>query len=210
MVKSSEILIGIALWKSLLNFVSINFFQYVKNKKGKVLGLPKFACNSLGQTVGQTTFQVQRMRVAIYQEQSGSQPRESFHMVSRLDSRQANLRPNKFGRRVQHTETLKRYFEACLSDHPTWKIRTAEKLNLLIDGPTLPIKSAWYCMNHIVKSTLMYRLTAGEWLDEMIEDLQNLINLGVCVESVTCDGLSNIIKAVKAVDPQTITKERLK
>lgn len=56
----------------------------------------------------------------------------------------------------------------------------------------------------------MYRLTAGEWLDEMIEDLQNLINLGVCVESVTCDGLSNIIKAVKAVDPQTITKERLK
>ena len=37
-----------------------------------------------------------------------------------------------------------------------------------------------------------------------MEDLQNLIDLGVQIESVTCDGLSNIIKAVRKSSPETI------
>ena len=57
--------------------------------------------------------------------------------------------------------------------------------------------------------TQLYRLTDGEWLDEICEDLQNLLNLGIQIESVTCDGLSNIIKAVRKTSPETIIQRCL-
>lgn len=103
--------------------------------------------------------------------------------------------------------TLERYFESYLSQYPPWKVRSSERANLLIDGTYFANKVCLVLYrNHSIKSTLMYRLTDGEWLDEMQEDLQNLISIGICIESVTCDGLSNIIKAVRAVDSRIITQ----
>ena len=55
-----------------------------------------------------------------------------------------------------------------------------------------------------IKATQIYRLTDGEWFDEISEDLQNLLDLGICIESVTCDGLSNMIKAVRKSSPETV------
>jgi transposase-like protein len=60
---------------------------------------------------------------------------------------------------------------------------------------------------HNVKATLFYRLTDGEWEEEVREDLENIMRLGVKIESVTCDGLSNILKAVRKASP-TITIQR--
>lgn len=101
--------------------------------------------------------------------------------------------------------TLKRYFYDYLARYPTWKIRPKEKVNLLIDGTYFPNKVCLVLYRaDNVKTTQLYRLTDGEWLDEIIEDLSNLIDLGIQIESVTCDGLSNIIKAVRKISPQTI------
>lgn len=106
--------------------------------------------------------------------------------------------------------TLKRYFYDYLSDSPTWKISRSEKLNLLIDGTYFANKVCLVLYrDNNVKATVFYRLTDGEWLDEIVEDLQNLLDIGICIESVTCDGLSNIIKAVKKVSPGTVIQRCL-
>ena len=101
--------------------------------------------------------------------------------------------------------TLKRYFYCYLDNYPTWKITPSEKLNLLIDGTYFSNKVCLvlYRDNNI-KATQLYRLTDGEWFEEICEDLQNLISLGLTIESVTCDGLSNILKAIKKTCPEAI------
>lgn len=45
----------------------------------------------------------------------------------------------------------------------------------------------------------MYRLTDGERYEEIKEDLENLLKLGVQIESITCDGHKSLLKAVKKV-----------
>lgn len=100
--------------------------------------------------------------------------------------------------------SLKRYFYTYLSESPTWKMTRSEKLNLLIDGTYFANKLCLVLYRGAnIKATVFYRLTDGEWFDEIVEDLQNLIEMNICIESVTCDGLSNIIKAVKKVSPNT-------
>ncbi len=101
--------------------------------------------------------------------------------------------------------TLKRYFYEYLSCYPTWHIQPREKVNLLVDGTyfTNKVCLVLYQDNN-VKATQLYRLTDGEWFNELSEDLNNLIAMGIRIESVTCDGLSRIIKAVRSCAPQAI------
>ena len=100
--------------------------------------------------------------------------------------------------------SLKRYFYDYLQQYPTWKITPSEKVNLLIDGTYFANKVCLvlYRDNNI-KATQIYRLTDGEWFEEIAEDLQNLLDLGIQIESVTCDGLPNILKAVRKTTPNT-------
>lgn len=101
--------------------------------------------------------------------------------------------------------SLKRYFYAYLSNYPQWNIKPSEKVNLLIDGTYFSNKICLvlYRDNNL-KMTQLYRLSDGEWFDEICEDLENLLSLGIKIESVTCDGLSNIIKAVRKTSPEAI------
>jgi len=105
---------------------------------------------------------------------------------------------------------LKRMFYSYLERYPEWKIVKRERINLLIDGTyfTNKLCLVLYRENN-VKATFFYRLTDGEWREELIEDLRNIISLGVEIESVTCDGLSNIIKAVKKTTPNTLIQRCL-
>ena len=53
----------------------------------------------------------------------------------------------------------------------------------------------------------MYRLTDGEWYEEIKEDLDNLLKLGVQIESITCDGHRAILKAInKACGDVTVQR----
>ena len=105
---------------------------------------------------------------------------------------------------------MRRYFDDYLSHYPVWKIRPSERVNLLIDGTYFSNKVCLIVYrDNNVKATQLYRLSDGEWFEEILEDLQNLLSLGIQIQSVTCDGLTNIIKAVRKASPQTIIQRCL-
>ena len=82
--------------------------------------------------------------------------------------------------------TLKRYFHAYLGKAPVLSIRPSEKVNLLIDGTYF---SNNLCLilyrDQSIRYTQMYRFSDGEWYNELKEDLENLLAMGVQIESIT-------------------------
>ena len=106
--------------------------------------------------------------------------------------------------------TLKRYFHAYLSKAPVLSIRPSEKVNLLIDGTYF---SNNLCLilyrEQSIKYTQLYRFSDGEWYEELKEDLQNLLILGVQIESITCDGHKALLKAINKVCRQVVVQRCL-
>jgi IS30 family transposase len=81
---------------------------------------------------------------------------------------------------------------------------------LLIDGTYFANKVCLVLYrDDRIKATLFYRLTDGEWEEELREDIENIINLGITIESVTCDGLRNILRAVHKSSPDTVIQRCL-
>jgi hypothetical protein len=104
--------------------------------------------------------------------------------------------------------TLKRYFHGCLSNYPRLNVFPSERVNLLIDGTYFKRNLCLIVYrDNTIKFTQLYRLTDGEWYDEMKEDLENLVKLGVDIESITCDGHKSLLKAIKKVC-KTVTVQR--
>ena len=101
--------------------------------------------------------------------------------------------------------TLKRQFHQYLSKPPLLSVYPSERVNLLIDGTYF---SHDLCLilyrDNTIKFTQLYRLTTGEWYEELKEDLENLIALNVQIESITCDGHKALLKAVNEVCPDVI------
>lgn len=108
------------------------------------------------------------------------------------------------------TRTLKRYFHDYLREAPVLKVRRSEKVNLLIDGTYF---SNNLCLilyrDQQIKYTQLYRLWDGEWYEELKEDLQNLMSLGVQIESITCDGHKALLKAISKVCKTVIVQRCL-
>ncbi len=94
--------------------------------------------------------------------------------------------------------TLKRLFAYYLSKAPEHKFHPKEKLNLLIDATYF---SNGICLiiyrDNQIKFTQLYRLTDGEYYEEIKEDLEALLSLGLTIESITCDGHRAILKAIR-------------
>jgi len=57
-----------------------------------------------------------------------------------------------------------------------------------------------------IKYTQLYRLTNGEWYEEIKEDLENLLAIGVQIESITCDGHKAMLKAIRKAYKRAIRK----
>lgn len=76
----------------------------------------------------------------------------------------------------------------------------SERVNLLIDGTYF---NNDLCLivyrDNTIKFTQLYRLSNGEWYEEIKEDLENLLALNVKIESITCDGHRAILKAINKV-----------
>ena len=79
---------------------------------------------------------------------------------------------------------LKNYFYDYLEHYPTWNVNRTESVNLLLDGTyfTNKVCLVLYRDNR-VKDTVLYRLTDGEWEEELREGLENLIGLGIHIET---------------------------
>lgn len=101
--------------------------------------------------------------------------------------------------------TLKRLFKTFLEQPPVFTIRRREKAHLLIDGTYF---SNDLCLvlyrDNDIKFTQLYRFSDAERFTEICEDLRNLENLGVQIESITCDGHKATLKAIRIVYPSVI------
>jgi hypothetical protein len=96
--------------------------------------------------------------------------------------------------------SLKRYFNDYLTSCPQLSVFPSERVNLLIDGTYFKNNLCLIVYrDNTIKFTQLYRLTDGEWYDEMKEDIENLIKLGVNIASITCDGHKSLLKAIKTV-----------
>jgi hypothetical protein len=93
-------------------------------------------------------------------------------------------------------------FGRYLKKAPEIQIRHKLEACLIIDATYFPnnICLVVYYQNDI-KYTQLYRLTTNELYVEIREDLENIMNLGIHVKSVTCDGHRAILKAVRMVFP---------
>jgi len=104
--------------------------------------------------------------------------------------------------------TLKRYFHQYLEEPPRLSVYPSEKVNLIIDGTYFRNNLCLILYrDNTIKFTQLYRLTDGEWFEELAEDLSNLLLLGVQIESITCDGHKALLKAIKHVCPD-VTLQR--
>lgn len=106
--------------------------------------------------------------------------------------------------------TLKRYFYKYLTDAPIFSVRPSEKVNLLIDATYFGNDLCLVLYrDNTIKYTQLYRLTDGEWYEEIREDLTNLLSMGVQIESITCDGHKALLKAVRTVCKHVIVQRCL-
>ncbi|WP_044118007.1 IS256 family transposase, variant Zn-binding type [Alkaliflexus imshenetskii] len=97
--------------------------------------------------------------------------------------------------------TLQSYFDYYLSKRPVLHVRPSEKLNLLMDGTYFANKLCLILYrDNTIRYTQLYRITDGEWYDEIKEDIANLLALGVQIESITCDGHKSVLKAIRSAD----------
>ena len=86
--------------------------------------------------------------------------------------------------------SLKRYFHKYLIKPPVLSVYPSERVNLLIDGTYF---SGDLCLvlyrDNTIKFTQLYRLTTGEWYEELKEDLENLLSSLQNIERTSSNGI---------------------
>ncbi|WP_240668950.1 transposase [Flavobacterium columnare] len=98
--------------------------------------------------------------------------------------------------------TLQRYFSVMLSKAPVLEFSTSDNVYLVIDGTYFPNDICLVVYrNYHLKSTQLYRMSDGEHFQEIAEDLQNILNIGIKIKSITSDGDKSCVKAIKKVCP---------
>ncbi len=99
--------------------------------------------------------------------------------------------------------TLQRYFSKMLFKVPVLEFNSTDDAYLIIDGTYFPndICLVVYRNFHL-RSRQLYRISNGEHFEEIVEDLRNLLNLGITIKSITSDGDKSAIKAIKKVCPK--------
>ncbi len=106
-------------------------------------------------------------------------------------------------------DTLQRIFYYFLKQSPQVKIIKRSQVNLRIDA-TYFEKFCLLCyQDHSDGYTQLIRFSDGEDYSEIKEDLDNLIRLGVQIESITTDGHKSILKAIKKALPDVLTQRCL-
>jgi len=103
--------------------------------------------------------------------------------------------------------TLQRIFYSFLERSPEVKIIKRDRVHLRMDA-TYFRKFCVVCYQDDEDGyTQLIRITDGEHFTEIKEDLDNLIKLGVQIESITTDGHKSALKAIKKALPD-ITVQR--
>ena len=94
-------------------------------------------------------------------------------------------------------DTLQRTFYAHLEKAPKIKIIKRDAINLRMDATYFSSFCLVAYQDHYDGYTQLIRFSDGEHYVEIKEDLDNLIKLGIRLESITTDGHKSILKAIK-------------
>ncbi len=106
-------------------------------------------------------------------------------------------------------DTLQRIFYAFLPRSPVVKILKRDSVHLRMDATYFEQFCMLCYQDHDDGYTQLIRFSDGEHYSEIKEDLDNLIKLGVHIESVTTDGHKSILKAIKKSIPDVVVQRCL-
>jgi hypothetical protein len=104
---------------------------------------------------------------------------------------------------------LQQTFYAFLEKAPVVNIIKRDKVHLRIDATYFKKFCVVCYQDHDDGYTQLIRFSDGEHYEEIREDLNNLIELGVRIESITTDGHKSILKAIKKAAPDAIVQRCL-
>jgi hypothetical protein len=105
--------------------------------------------------------------------------------------------------------TLQRTFRYFLAKAPKVKIIKRNRVNLRMDATYFEEFCLVAYQDDYDGYTLLIRFTDGEHFEEIKEDLENLIRLGVQLERITTDEHKSILKAIKTATPDVIIQRCL-
>lgn len=106
-------------------------------------------------------------------------------------------------------DTLQKTFYLFLEQAPVVKIIKRDDVHLRIDA-TYFKQFCLVCYQDDEDGYIqLFRFTDGEHYEEIKEDLDNLIRLGLRLESITTDGHKSILKAIRKSVPQVIIQRCL-
>lgn len=103
--------------------------------------------------------------------------------------------------------TLQRLFNTTLEQSPQVKILKRKQVNLRMDTTYFEQFCLLCYQDNADGYSQLIRFSDGEHYEEIKEDLDNLINLGVQIESITTDGHKSVLKAIKRSLPD-VTVQR--
>jgi transposase-like protein len=106
-------------------------------------------------------------------------------------------------------DTLQRTFYTFLEQSPEIKIIKRQGVNLRLDATYFKSFCLIFYQDHEDGYTQLIRFTDGEHYSEIKEDLDNLIKLGIHIESITSDGHKSILKAIKKSMPDVLAQRCL-
>jgi hypothetical protein len=106
-------------------------------------------------------------------------------------------------------DTLQRTFYTFLQQSPTVKILKRSNVHLRVDATYFKQFCMLSYQDHTDGYTQLIRFSDGEHYQEIKEDLANLIQLGVRIESITTDGHKSMLKAIKKSLPNVIVQRCL-
>jgi len=102
---------------------------------------------------------------------------------------------------------LQRIFYTFLEQSPEVKIIKRSSVHLRMDATYFKQVCLVCYQDHEDGYTQLIRVTDGEHYTEIKEDLDNLIKLGVQIESITTDGHKSALKAIRKTFPD-VTVQR--
>ncbi len=106
--------------------------------------------------------------------------------------------------------SLQRKFYEYLKEYPRWHIPPSRIVHLVIDGTYFTNKICLFVYReNDIQETLLYRTTTGEYASEIYEDLINIMQVGIIIESVTCDGHKSAISAITKCNKWILKRNKL-
>lgn len=106
-------------------------------------------------------------------------------------------------------DTLQRTFYHFLEQAPITPILHHDHVNLRVDATYFKRFCVVCYQDDLLSYTQLFRFSDSERYDEVVEDLENLLKLGLQIESVTVDGHKATLKAIKKVMPDVVIQRCL-